>query len=128
MNELQALIVHGMRGFFDASDTDILKAVAEGMKSGRLKLFVQGNAAFCLLAMPQNALDVPQVLHFFSAERSQRRELVGKVLDFVKKSGYNTLRAINGSSVSDDIWTRAFRYKGWKIKPVKTVFEFEVEK
>lgn len=128
MNEFQSLILRGMHGFFHASDVEILKEIATGMRSGKYKVFRAEYAAFCILYMPQTPLDVPQVLHFYSEKPALRRALVGTVLDFVKKSGYNTLRAINGSGLDDAIWTRAFRHKGWEIKPKMTVFDFEVVK
>lgn len=128
MTELQSLIIRGMRGFFPASDSEILREVAEGVKSGRLKVFISENAAFCILTIPQNKLDYPQVLHFYSERKGLRGALVARVLAFVKKIGYNKLQAINGSGMDDEIWTRAFRHEGWEIKPVKTVFEFEAVK
>ena len=128
MNELQSLILRGMHGFFPGSDADILRAVAEGLKSGRFRIFLVEASGFCILAMPDNALDQPQVLHFYCEKPALRHALVGTVLAFVRSQGYNKLIAINGSGKDDEVWTRTFHYEGWKINPVKTVFEFEVEK
>jgi hypothetical protein len=128
MNDLQSLIIRGMRGFFPASDVDILRAIADGLKSGRFRIFVKDQAAFCILALPQTALDDPQVLHFYAEKPALRHALVSTVLAFVRSQGYNKLIAINGSGKDDEVWTRAFRHEGWRINPVKTVFEFEVEK
>lgn len=124
--DLKNLLLRGMRPYFPVSDIEIIREIACGVLSGHYKVLLQGEAAFCILAMPQNPLEVPQVLHFYSEKPAHRHALVAQVLDFVRKSGYNTLRAINGSGTTDDIWTRAFRHEGWEIKPVKTVFEFKV--
>lgn len=126
--KLSDLILRGMRPFFTASDADIIKEIAQGILSKEYKVFTLENAAFCILRMPQKALDMPQVLHFYCEKPSLRTKLVAHVLDFVKNSGYNKLRAINGSGFPDEVWQRAFRHKDWEIKPVKTVFEFEVKK
>lgn len=122
------LLLRGMRPFFSASDADILKAIAAGIVSKEYKVFTLDNAAFCILRMPQSALETPQVLHFYSEKPHLRAKLVVHVLDFVKNNGYNKLRAINGSGMPDEVWQRAFRHKDWEIKPVKTVFDFEVKK
>lgn len=127
MKQLNSLILRGMRPFFSASDADIIKEVARGVASKEYKVFILDNAAFCIIRMPQNALDIPQVLHFYSEKPALRSKLVAHVLDFVKEKGYNKLRAINGSGFPDDVWQRAFRHKDWEIKPVKTVFDFEVK-
>lgn len=125
MTNVQALLVRGMRDFFPATPAEIIREIACGVISGKYHVFLQGDAAFCILALPQTPLELPQVLHFYSEKPALRRALVGRVLDFVREKGYNKLRAINGSGTADDIWQRAFRHKGWEIKPVKTVFEFE---
>lgn len=116
-----------MKGFFSASDAEIIRTVAEGIKSGRFKVFVKGTTGFCILHLPQTALESPQVLHFYSEKPGDRSALVQAVLDFLKRKGYNKLIGINRSGFPDDVWTRAFRNSGWEIKPVKTVFEFEVK-
>lgn len=121
-------ILCGMRGFFPGTDEQIKVALESGLASGRFKLFIEGQAAFCLLTIPQTPFDYPQVLHFYSEKPALRRALVGQVLDFVRESGYNKLQAVNGSKLDNEMWTRAFRHPGWEIKPVKTVFEFEVVK
>lgn len=127
MTELQSLFIRGMRDFFPASDKEILTEISNGVQDGRYKVFLHDFDAFCILYMPQNVFDVPQVLYFYSEKPGIRHALVGQVLDFVKKKGYNRLRATNGSGASDDIWTRAFKHEGWEIKPVQTVFDFEVK-
>lgn len=127
MSETRELILRGMRPFFPATDAEIIKDVANGILSGEYKVFVSGNSAFCILRLPQKPLDTPQVLHFYSEKPGLRSALVGRVLDFVREKGYNKLRAINGSGFPDEIWQRAFRHKDWEIKPVKTVFDFEVK-
>lgn len=124
---MRELLLRGMRPFFSASDADIIKEVANGIISGEYRVFVIENAAFCILRMPQKALDIPQVLHFYSEKPGLRSALVSRVLDFVRKKGYNKLRAINGSGMPDEVWQRAFQHKEWEIKPVKTVFDFEVK-
>lgn len=112
----------------------------EGLKERTVLEYAQNHAvlvgfdvgpyAFCILHLPdEGAIEqIPQVLHFYSeGKRAQTRELVSAVLDFVKREGYNTLRAINGSGRRDEAWLRVFRHKDWNIKPVKTVFDFEVK-
>lgn len=124
------LFVRGIQPFFPATSAEIIKEVAKHISKGGV--FVNWErglpVAFCIVVWPENALETPQVLHFYSeGSRAATRQLVAYVLDKVKQKGYNKLRAINGSGASDDIWTRAFNYEGWEIKPVKTVFEFEVK-
>lgn len=129
-SDLALLFLRGLKPFYAAKDNDLIKAVIENIhKRGVLVQYEKGiPIAFCIIAWPENALEVPQVLHFYSeGSRASTRTLVGSVLDKVKQKGYNKLHAINGSGASDEIWTRWFRYDGWKIKPVQTVFEFEVE-
>lgn len=116
-----------MRPFFTATDAEIIKEVAAGILSKEYKVFVLENAAFCIIRLPQKALEMPSILHFYAEKPSLRVKLVSHVLDFVKNSGYTRLRAINGSGFPDEVWQRAFRHKDWEIKPVKTVFEFEVK-
>lgn len=127
MNELQSLLLRGMHGFFHKPDAEIIEEIRRGMISGEYELLYVKNSAFCLLYMPQKAFDIPQVLHFYSEEKAVTHALIGYVLDFIKSKGYNTLRAVNGSGVSDAVWTRAFRHEGWEIEPVKTVFDFKVK-
>lgn len=89
-----------------------------------------GPLSFCILFLPEpgGIEQIPQVLHFHSeGSRKETRELVSAVLDFVRKSGYNTLRAVNGSGRRDEVWLRVFRHNDWNIKPVKTVYDFEVK-
>lgn len=84
---------------------------------------------FCIVKLPFGLQDVPQVVHIHSeGSRAFTRALVSLTLDTVKKKGYTKLRAINGSKASDAVWQRTFRHKDWSIKPVKTVFDFEVTK
>lgn len=86
-------------------------------------------AGFCIVKIPMGLQDVPQVVHIHSeGSRVFTRALVALTLDTVKKKGYTKLRAINGSKASDAVWQRTFRHKDWSIKPVKTVFDFEVTK
>lgn len=128
--DLALLFLRGLNPFYSAKDGDLIKAVVENIhKGGVLVQYEKGTPiAFCIIVWPESALNIPQILHFYSeGSRVSTRTLVGYVLDKVKQKGYNKLQAVNGSGASDDIWTRAFRYEGWKIKPVKTVFEFEVE-
>lgn len=127
MNELQSLIVRGMKGTFPASDAEILREVEKGMREQRYKVFVIKYAAFCILAMPDHPLQQPQVIHFYSEIPRLRRKLVRTVLDFIKKNGYSKFQAVNSSGADDEVWKRTFLYPGWKIKPTKTVFEFEVD-
>lgn len=130
-NDLSALLVRGMSPFFSASPTEI---IAETIKHIAAKGVFVGYekdlpVAFCIVHWPQNALETPQVLHFYSeGPRSTTQKLVGLVLDKVRQRGYTKLRAINGSSASDEVWKRIFHHDDWEIKPVKTVFEFEVKK
>lgn len=126
-HKLADLLVRGMQPFFTATPAEIIKEVSKGIVLGEYKVFVIDFKAFCILRMPQNPLDIPQVLHFYSEGTAlDRHSLVSRVLDFVKEKGYTKLRAVNGSEASDEIWKRAFKHKGWEIKPVKTVFDFEV--
>lgn len=131
MNNLNSLILRGMKPYFSASDADIIREVAKHVLEN--KVFVYDEAGepvgFCILYVPKGPLDTPQVMHFYSeGSKKATHALVGRVLDFVKEKGYNKLTAINGSTASDEVWTRAFRHEGWEIKPVKTVFQFEVVK
>lgn len=128
MNELKDLLLRGMRGFFPATDAEIIREVACGMREGRYKVFTVHYTAFVIIVLPQNPLQVPQVVHFYSEGAPQRRALVAKVLAFMKENGYNKFWGINGSGKSDAVWTRAFRHKEWKINAMNTVFEFEVMK
>lgn len=127
MNELQALIVRGMSTVFSATPEEVITEVEKGLSEKRYRLFVIKYAAFCLLAMPDHPLQKPQVIHFYSEIPRLRRKLVRTVLDFIKQSGYNTFQAVNSSGADDEVWKRTFRYPGWKLKPTKTVFEFEVD-
>lgn len=129
---MKELFLRGMKPFFQASDAEILKEVAKHINLGGV--FVKYNlqnapVAFCIVAWPDNVFETPQILHFYSeGSKAQTRALVRHVLDKVREKGYNKLHAINGSGAPDEVWTRAFRHEGWEIKPVKTVFEFEVVK
>lgn len=130
MTDLQSLFLRGMKPFFPAKDAEIIGEVVKHISGGGVLVQYEKGlpVAFCIIAWPANALETPQVLHFYSeGSRETTRTLVGYVLDKVRQKGYNKLRAINGSGVSDEIWARAFRHEGWEIKPVKTVFEFEVK-
>lgn len=126
------LFLRGMRDFFKVSDKEILIEVAKYIKEGGVMVYTsnkKGPIAFAIIHWPKNPLEVPQIVHFYSeGSRKETRTLVRAVLDKVKEKGYNVLQAINGSGVSDDIWTRAFSYSGWDIKPVRTVFRFEATK
>lgn len=125
------LILRGMRPFFSASDEEIMKEVIRLDKDGGFLGAKEDKklVAFALLVWPENKLEVPQVLHFYSeGSKKATRALVGYVLDTVRKKGYTKLQALNGSAASDAVWARTFRHEGWEIKPVKTVFEFEVTK
>lgn len=127
---LANIFVRGMSGSFSATPREIITEVAQRVLLGGVFVKYRNTipVAFGIVDWPRNALESPQVLHFYSeGSREETRALVAHILDKVKQKGYNKLQAINGSGASDDIWTRAFRYKGWKIKPVKTVFEFEVK-
>lgn len=130
MTSLQELFVRGMSPFFSATSREIITEVAQYILKGGVYVKYRNTIpiAFAMVDWPKSALEIPQVLHFYSeGSREETRALVSHILDKVKEKGYNKLRAINGSGASDNIWTRAFRYEGWKIKPVKTVFEFEVK-
>lgn len=131
MTEGMKLILRGMHPFFSATDAEIMKEVARiDKRKGFLGAKEGGKmVAFALIAWPDTPLETPQVIHFYSeGSKTATHALVGHVLDTVKKRGYTKLRAINGSAASDAVWTRTFRHEGWEIKPVKTVFEFEVTK
>jgi len=126
---MKELFLRGMRSFFSASDAEIIREIVHYIQQGGVLVQYEKGApvAFCIIAWPISALDIPQILHFYSeGGRDNTRTLVGSVLDKVKQKGYNKLRAVNGSGISDEVWTRAFRHEGWEIKPVKPVFEFEV--
>lgn len=125
MNELQKLIVRGLEGFFSATPSEMLRELGLGVATGKYKVFVSRFDGYCILALPQTPFEHPQVLHFYSENKAVTRKLVAQTLDFVAKRGYTKLLAVNGSGAPDAVWTRAFRYEGWRIKPVKTVFEFE---
>jgi len=128
---MKQLFLRGLRPFFPASDAAILAEVVKHIGRGGVFMAYSAGApvGFAIVAWPENALETPQVLHFYSeGPAAKTHELRGYVLDAVKKRGYNKLRAINGSGAPDEVWTRAFRHEGWEIKPVKTVFEFEVVK
>lgn len=130
MNVLRELFLRGIEPFFSASKKEIIEELVRLVLTGSVFVHYETGTpvAFCIVHWPKSALETPQVMHFYSeGSRASSRALVVHILDKVKQKGYNKLRAINGSGVSDDIWTRAFRYKGWEIKPVKTVFEFEVK-
>lgn len=127
---LSNLLIRGISPFFSASPNEIIVEVAKQILAGGvyIKYRKEFPIAFGIVDWPKSALETPQILHFYSeGSREETRALVAYILDKVKEKGYNRLRAINGSGASDDIWTRAFRYKGWEIKPVKTVFEFEAK-
>lgn len=131
MTYLQNLFVRGMSPFFSATPREIITEVAQRILQGGVYVKYQKMIpiAFGIVYWPKNALETPQILHFYSeGSREETRDLVAHILDKVKEKGYNKLRAINGSGASDAIWTRAFRHEGWEIKPVKTVFEFEAKK
>lgn len=131
MTELQELFVRGMKDFFPATEIEILQAVARHINENKVFVHNEGgkDVGFCILYMPKGPMDTAQVIHFYSeGSKIATHALVGRVLDFVKEKGYNKLTAINGSEASDEVWTRAFRHEGWEIKPVKTVFQFEVVK
>ena len=131
MNNMQELLLRGMRPFFSATDAEIMAEILRIDKTGGFLAakFNDKPVGFALIAWPVDKLDIPQVIHFYSeGPKHITKLLVGHVLDTVKKKGYTKLRAINGSGAPDDIWTRAFRHEGWEIKPVKTVFDFEVTK
>ena len=128
---MKQLFLRGMRAFFPATDAEIIAEVVKHIGRGGVFVVYADNTpvGFAIVAWPENALETPQVLHFYSeGSKAKTNQLVGHVLDAVKKRGYNKLRAINGSGAPDEVWTRAFRHEGWEIKPVKTVFEFEVLK
>lgn len=127
---IRDLFIRGMKSFFSATDAEILKEVAKHIKLGGVFVMYgpNGPVAYCIISWPSNPLEIPQVLHFYSeGSKAHTRALVRRVLDKVKEKGYNKLRAINGSGAPDEVWTRAFRHEGWEIKPVKTVFDFEVK-
>lgn len=128
MNDLQNLILRGMKGVFNVSDKVLLDELARGVRTCEYRLFYVKYTAFCIVMMPQKPLETPQVMHFYTEKPALRRALAREVLDFVKSKGYNKLRAINNSGAPDPVWVRAFRQTGWEIKPVKTVFDFEVVK
>jgi hypothetical protein len=131
MSQLGDLILRGMKPFFSATDAQIMQEVRRiDTAGGFLAAKEDGQpVAFALIVWPDSYLDSPQVVHFYSeGSRKATRALVGHVLDTVKKKGYTKLRAINGSALSDAAWARTFRHDGWEIKPVKTVFDFEVVK
>lgn len=126
MKNLRDLFVKGMQTLYPhVSANEIVREIACGVIANRYRVFIQGDAAFCILALPQNPFETPQVLHFYSEKPALRHSLVARVLDFVREKGYNSLLAVNSSGTTDDIWTRAFRHEGWEIKPVRTVFEFK---
>lgn len=130
-SNLSELLVRGISPFFSATPADIIKEVAKRIGAGGVYVVNRKGGdpiAFAIVDWPQSALETPQVLHFYSeGTKGETRALVAHILDKVKEKGYNKLRAVNGSGAPDDIWTRAFRHEGWEIKPVKTVFEFEVK-
>lgn len=129
-SELANLFVRGISSFFSAKPEEIIKEIAKRILDGGVfvKYRKEIPIAFGIVHWPQNVLETPQVVHFYSeGTKVETRALVGYILDKVKQKGYNKLRAMNGSGADDEIWTRAFRYEGWEIKPVKTVFEFEVK-
>lgn len=128
---LSNLFVRGMSVFFSATPAEIIKEVAKLILAGGVyvKYRKEVPIAFGIVYWPKSALETPQILHFYSeGSRVETRALVGYILDKVREKGYNKLRAVNGSGSDDAIWTRAFRHEDWEIKPVKTVFEFEVKK
>jgi hypothetical protein len=131
MTTLQELFIRGISPFFSVTHAEIIKEVAKRILAGGVyvKYDKETPVAFAIIDWPKSALETPQVIHFYSeGSREQTRALVSHILDKVRDKGYNKLQAINGSSASDEIWQRTFRHKDWEIKPVKTVFEFEVKK
>lgn len=129
LTELQSLFLRGLASF-SRPDREVLETVAKYIKArGVLVKYVSGHPrAFCLIHWPEDALSSPQIMHFYSeAPRSATRHLISRVLDVIRERGYSRFNAVNGSGVDDAIWLRVFRSKDWTIKPVKTVFEFEVK-
>lgn len=130
MSPLGDLIVRGMTPFFSAKPAEIIKEVVKYIPGGVFVGYDKTEApvAFCIVRWPQNSIETPQVLHFYSEGGHQiTADLVSVVLDSVKAKGYNKLRAINGSGMDDEKWKRVFRHPDWNINPVKTVFDFEVK-
>lgn len=128
---LNPLIMRGIRDYFSATDAEIEAEVRRIDKNGGYLSVKEFDilVGFALIEWPTSPLDVPQVVHFYSeGSRRATRALASYILDTVKKKGYTKLRAVNGSAASDEVWTRTFRHEGWEIKPVKTVFDFEVVK
>lgn len=128
---IKDLALRGMRDFFPAKDAEIIREFARHIQLGGVLVGYEEGVpvAFCIIYWPTSALEIPQVLHFYSeGSRATTRKLLGSMMDKIKQKGYNKFRAINGSGADDAIWTRAFSYEGWEIKPVKTVFEFEAVK
>lgn len=127
---IKELLLRGMKPFFPFADADILREVVKYIPGGVYVGYEKGApVCFCIVRWPQNPLDTPQVLHFYSeGTRAATRALVDTVLDKVKAKGYNKLRAINGSGMSDETWKRVFHKEGWEIKPAMTVFDFQETK
>lgn len=125
------IFLRGLRPFFHRPDRELIETVAKHIKLGGVFVSCNQNnevVAFAIVLWPSDALEVPQVAHFYSeGSREETRKLVSLVLDRVRKRGYNTLLAVNGSGAPDAVWSRAFRHTDWEIQPVKTVFEMKVK-
>lgn len=128
---MKELFLRGLKPWFNRPDKELLETVAKHIKLGGVYLVSDKDkkpVGFGIVVWPNDAIEKPQVAHLYcEGSRSDTRRLVSHILDTVKKKGYNTLLAVNGSGAPDDIWTRTFRHEDWEIKPVKTVFEFKVK-
>lgn len=126
---MRDLFLRGLKPLSDRSEREILEAVAKHIKLGGVFVSYDEEkpVAFAIVLWPADALEKPQVAHFYSeGSRSASIRLKNHVLDTIRKKGYNNFIAVNSSGAPDEVWTRLFGHKEWKMKPIRTVFEFEV--
>lgn len=125
-NDTQKLFTRGLKDFFPGKPEDMLRELAQGMSNGKYKIFLIGLHTFGILTLPATAFDLPQVLHIYSEKKGCTHALLTAMVDFARKQGYTTVRAVNGSGIDDETWTHIFRHESLEIQPVKTVFDFKV--
>ena len=82
---------------------------------------------FVIVILPRTALaPYPQVLHIYSEGRAAVAQgLIDAGVAFMRSNGYSKFWALNGSKVSDEVWSRAFRRAG-VATPLASLMEFEL--
>lgn len=70
----------------------------------------------------------PQIAHFYVDPKSRaKKKLMEETVAIIKKHGYMSFKAVNGSGTPDAVWQRTFNPKGWKSRPVGTIMQFEAQ-